>query len=207
MTLLLAFALTLVAAVLVSERASRTILSTSVVFLGVGVVLGATMLPVRGDDERVHTLVELALVVVLFTEGISLAIARPAREWRLPARALALGMPFTVIATALLAHGVASLPWHAAWLVGAALAPTDPVFASALVGREGVPHRVRHLLNVESGINDGLALPLVAALLAASGERGDTAATALGRAVGGAVTGAAVAWLVVRLEALRAFGA
>ncbi len=55
--------------------------------------------------------------------------------------------------------------WIEALLVGAALSPTDPVFAAAIVGREEVPPRVRHLLNVESGLNDGLALPIVLVLL------------------------------------------
>jgi len=51
-------------------------------------------------------------------------------------------------------------------VVAAVLAPTDPVFAAAIVGREEVPGRLRHLLNVESGLNDGLALPVVMVLLA-----------------------------------------
>jgi NhaP-type Na+/H+ or K+/H+ antiporter len=50
-------------------------------------------------------------------------------------------------------------------LIGAILSPTDPVFAAAIVGREEVPVRLRHLLNVESGLNDGLALPVVLVLL------------------------------------------
>jgi NhaP-type Na+/H+ or K+/H+ antiporter len=58
-----------------------------------------------------------------------------------------------------LAHFVAGLDWPEALLIGAVLAPTDPVFAAALVGNDKVPARLRHLLNVESGINDGLALP------------------------------------------------
>jgi NhaP-type Na+/H+ or K+/H+ antiporter len=58
------------------------------------------------------------------------------------------------------------LGWAQALLVGAILAPTDPVFASALVGNEKVPARLRHLLNVESGVNDGLALPFVIVFLA-----------------------------------------
>jgi hypothetical protein len=56
---------------------------------------------------------------------------------------------------------VAGLDWPEALLVGAILAPTDPVFAAALVGNDKVPPRLRHLLNVESGVNDGLALPFV----------------------------------------------
>jgi sodium/hydrogen antiporter len=66
---------------------------------------------------------------------------------------------------------VAGLDWPEALLIGAILAPTDPVFAAALVGNRTVPARLRHLLNVESGVNDGLALPFVIVFLAvASGS-------------------------------------
>ena len=77
-----------------------------------------------------------------------------------------LGLPLTLLLTALFAHLVVGLPWAQSLLVGAVLSPTDPVFASAIVGREEVPARLRHLLNVESGLNDGLALPVVLVLLA-----------------------------------------
>jgi sodium/hydrogen antiporter len=65
---------------------------------------------------------------------------------------------------------VAGLDWPEALLIGAVLAPTDPVFAAALVGNRRVPARLRHLLNVESGVNDGLALPFVVLLLALASE-------------------------------------
>ena len=89
--------------------------------------------------------------------------------WRLPGRALLLGLPLTLALTAVFAHYIAGLPWLESFLLGAILAPTDPVFAAAIVGREEVPGRLRHLLNVESGVNDGLALPIVLVLLAATG--------------------------------------
>lgn len=91
------------------------------------------------------------------------------RAWRLPGRALLLGLPLTLVLTAALAHFVAGLPWLESFLIGAVLAPTDPVFAAAIVGREEVPGRLRRLLNVESGLNDGLALPIVLVLLAVTG--------------------------------------
>jgi NhaP-type Na+/H+ or K+/H+ antiporter len=76
------------------------------------------------------------------------------------------GLPLTLAITALTAHFIVGLDWPASLLIGAILAPTDPVFASALVGNEKVPARLRHLLNVESGVNDGLALPFVMVFLA-----------------------------------------
>ena len=87
-----------------------------------------------------------------------------ARRGGCPGRALGWGLPLT-----LLGHGgggalVAGLGWAESLLIGAILAPTDPVFAAALVGNDKVPARLRHLLNVESGVNDGLALPFVVVL-------------------------------------------
>lgn len=168
MELLLAFAVLLFAGVLFSGLAHRTVLSTAVLFLLAGFVLGdgvTGVLALRPGDEIVVGLAELALFSVLYTDGMRVGFSDLRRAWRLPGRALVLGMPLTFGVTALLAYYVAGLSWTQAMLVGAVLAPTDPVFASAIVGRPEVPGRLRSLLNVESGLNDGLALPVVLVLL------------------------------------------
>jgi sodium/hydrogen antiporter len=167
--MLLAFAAVLLLAVLVSSLARRTILSTAVLFLVAGFVLGPGgfgVVDVGADSPIVATLAELALFAVLFTDGMRLGWADLRAAWRLPGRALGWGLPLTLAVTAVLAHYVAGLGWPESLLIGAVLAPTDPVFAAALVGNEKVPARLRHLLNVESGVNDGLALPFVVVLLA-----------------------------------------
>lgn len=172
MTLLLAFSVVLLVGVLVSGLAHRSVLSTAVLFLVAGFVLGDGVLGVvrlRPGDELVTVLAELALFSVLFTDGQRVGLRDLATAWRLPGRALLLGMPLTFLVTAGLAVAVARLPWPEALLVAAVLAPTDPVFAAAIVGREEVPGRLRHLLNVESGLNDGLALPVVLVLVAVVG--------------------------------------
>src|SRR5690349_20997479 len=169
MELLLAFAGLLLLAVLVSSLAHRTVLSTAAVFLVGGFVLGEGSLGVidiRPDDQLVAVLAELALFSVLFTDGMRVGLPELRSAWRLPGRALVFGLPLTLVITAVLAHVVAGLPWLEAFLLGAALSPTDPVFAAAIVGREEIPYRLRNLLNVESGLNDGLALPVVVILLA-----------------------------------------
>jgi len=158
----------LFAGVLLSGLAHRTVLSTAVLFLLAGFVLGdgvTGVLAFQPDDEIVVGLAELALFSVLYTDGMRVGFNDLRSAWRLPGRALVLGMPLTFAITAALAHFVAGLPWTESMLVGAVLAPTDPVFASAIVGREEVPPRLRSLLNVESGVNDGLALPVVLVLL------------------------------------------
>ncbi|WP_345770354.1 cation:proton antiporter [Blastococcus saxobsidens] len=204
MALLLAFAVLLFVAVLFSGLANRTVLSTAVLFLLAGFVLGdgvTGVLTFEPGDEIVVGLAELALFSVLYTDGMRVGFSDLRNAWRLPGRALVLGMPLTFAVTAVLAYYVAGLSWTQAMLVGAVLAPTDPVFASAIVGRAEVPGRLRSLLNVESGLNDGLALPVVLVLLSVlSQDEVDYASLggelALGIAVGFALP--AVAVLLIR---------
>ena len=204
MILILVFAIALLVAVLLSGMAERTVLSTAVLFLLVGFVGGGTgVLDLAPEDPLVNRLAELALFSVLFTDGMRVGVRDLVSAWRLPGRALALGMPLTFLFTALFAHYVAGLPWAAAFLVGAVLSPTDPVFASAIVGREEVPGRLRHLLNVESGINDGLALPVVVVLLAVVGGSGAGFFLISSELVLGIVIGIAVPWIMLRLEEMR----
>jgi NhaP-type Na+/H+ or K+/H+ antiporter len=112
---------------------------------------------------------------------------------------LLVGLPLTALVVTLLGHFVAGLSWKGAALVGAVLSPTDPVFAAAIIGARKVPLRLRELLNVESGLNDGLALPLVIALLAINGAGTASLAAALGEAALGIAIGVGVSWTAVRL--------
>jgi sodium/hydrogen antiporter len=174
--LLLAFAAVLLVAVLISALAKRTILSTAVLFLAAGFALGpdtSGVLDIRPESEIVAVLAELALFTVLFTDGMRVGWPDLRSAWRLPGRALGWGLPLTLLITALAAHYVVGLAWPESLLLGAILAPTDPVFASALVGNDKVPARLRHLLNVESGVNDGLALPFVIVFLAVAAGSDD----------------------------------
>jgi NhaP-type Na+/H+ or K+/H+ antiporter len=209
--LLLAFAAVLMIAVLVSALANRTILSTAVLFLVAGFVLGPEMtgvLDVYQDSSIVGILAELALFAVLFTDGMRVGWADLRSAWRLPGRALGWGLPLTLLVTALAAHYVVGLGWAESLLIGAILSPTDPVFASALVGNDKVPARLRHLLNVESGVNDGLALPFVIVFLAVAAGSHDlhlgelAGEIALGLAIGVAIPVAAIL-----LERTRFFAA
>jgi sodium/hydrogen antiporter len=209
--LLLAFAAVLLVAVLLSCLANRTILSAAVLFLVAGVALGPHGLgavDVLTSSPIVATLAELALFTVLFTDGMRVGWVDLRSAWRLPGRALGWGLPLTLLVTALLAKLVVGLAWPQALLVGAILAPTDPVFAAALVGNDKVPARLRHLLNVESGVNDGLALPFVVLFLAlAAGSRNlHLGQLAVELAVGLAI-GVGVPWLAIRPERTRFFAA
>ncbi|WP_330180484.1 cation:proton antiporter [Nocardia sp. NBC_01503] len=174
MTLVLAFGVVLLVCVSLSGVAARTVLSTALLFLLAGALLGQGgfgVVTVDPDDDVVVLLADVALFTVLFTDG-QRANVRALREgWRLSGRALGLGMPLTMVLIAVPAHWLAGLDWPTAFLLGAILSPTDPVFASAIVGRTDVPLRLRRLLNVESGLNDGLALPFVLIFLATAAHR------------------------------------
>ena len=169
-TPVLVFGVALLAAVLTSALASRSPLSTTTVFLGVGMVAGPLGLGlVEVDLESVEGLAELALFAILFADGQHSPWSSLRSRAGSPARALVIGMPLTAVLVTLGAHWITGLAWGPALVLGAVLAPTDPVFASALVGREDVPDRVRRTLNVESGLNDGLALPAVLVLAGMAG--------------------------------------
>jgi NhaP-type Na+/H+ or K+/H+ antiporter len=209
--LLLTFAVVLLAAVLVSALAKRTILSTAVLFLVAGFVLGPDttgVLDVRADSPIIATLAELALFAVLFTDGMRVGWADLRSAWQLPGRALGWGLPLTLVVTAVAAHYVVGLGWPESLLIGAILAPTDPVFASALVGNDKVPARLRHLLNVESGVNDGLALPFVIVFLAVAAGSDDLRLGELALEVFlGVVIGVVIPVAAILLERSRLFAA
>jgi NhaP-type Na+/H+ or K+/H+ antiporter len=212
MTTVLAFAITLLVAVLLSERAHRSVLSISVLFLVSGFLIGDGILNIvtfAPEHPVVAKLAELALFSVLFTDGMRIGVRDLASAWHLPGRALLLGLPLTLLGTALLAHLMTGLPWLEAFLLGAALSPTDPVFAAAVVGREEVPYRLRRLLNVESGLNDGLALPVVVALLSVvmPSEEGVAVGSLLGEVVFGTAVGVAIPWAAIHVERSRFFAA
>ncbi|HVP30669.1 MAG TPA: cation:proton antiporter [Myxococcota bacterium] len=209
MILLLVFSLALLAAVLVSELASRSVLSTSVLFLVAGFLAGPGVLGVidiGAGDPGAQTIAELALFSVLFTDGMRIGLGELRQAWRLPGRALLLGMPLTFVGTTLLARVLIGLPWIESALLGAVLTPTDPVFAAAVVGREDVPRRLRRLLNVESGLNDGLALPVVVFLIAyGGGAGGQEMGGLLGEVALGVAVGVTIPWAALRLERLAVF--
>jgi NhaP-type Na+/H+ or K+/H+ antiporter len=173
----------------------------------VGLVLGngLGLIKLNVNDPTAALVAEFALFSILFTDGMRVGIRELTSAWRLPGRALLLGLPLTLLGTALLAHTLLPVTWVAALLLGAVLSPTDPVLASAVVGKEAVPYRLRHLLNVESGLNDGLALPAVLILLAVISSKTFAVGTVLGDLGLGILLGVSVSALVLLLERLPFF--
>lgn len=162
----------LVFGALTSGLARRSVLSLTSVFVIVGFVLGPGVTGAIRFDARsgfVSELATVALIVILFRDGLEVDGELLARHWSVPLRKLVVAMPITAIIVALTTRLLVGLSWTESFLLGALLAPTDPVLSSGVVTNPRVPALVRHSLNLESGLNDGLALPAVLAFAAALG--------------------------------------
>jgi NhaP-type Na+/H+ or K+/H+ antiporter len=169
-TALLEFGVLLAAGALLARLAHRSFLSLTALFVFAGFLLGVGGLNVLTFDpqsEFVAHLAIVALIVILFRDGLEVEWEMLQTSWRLPLRKLVLAMPLTAAIVALGAHAVTDLGWTECFLLGSLLAPTDPVLSSSVVTNPRVPRIARHSLNLESGMNDGLALPAVLAFTAA----------------------------------------
>jgi len=166
---------------LVSGRMARYSITLPIVLVVVGALLSvAGVVVVELDSESLRVLVELALSILLFADATEISARWLRSSGRLPLRMLALGFPLTV-ATGF-AAGYWLLSGWSVWVVAllaAALAATDAALASPVIMDERIPHQLRRIIDVESGLNDGLATPLVlfflAGALAHGGPAGDEA--------------------------------
>nr|BFE74756.1 cation:proton antiporter [Actinoplanes digitatis] len=154
---------------LFSARLSRADLSAPIVFVTVGLLLSYGLQLGEADESReiVKVLAEVTLVWVLFADASRVGIRKLRADAGLYTRLLGVGLPLTIAAGALLAAWLFDgLGFWLALLVGAALAPTDAALGAAVMSDPTVPERVRRTLNVESGLNDGIATPVVTVAIA-----------------------------------------
>lgn len=167
---------------LVSGRLVGTILTAPLIFAAIGFLVspaGLGIAPVEVDHSVIHLIAELTLILVLFTDAARIDLAEVRRDHVLPTRMLLIGLPLTIAAGMFFALWLfpAFSIWEAA-LLAALLAPTDAALGQAVVSAKIVPVRIRQTINIESGLNDGIALPAVllfAALASAHFESGDSA--------------------------------
>jgi len=198
------FGVLLIAGALISGLARRSFLSLTAAFVGVGFLLGEGGLEVLELDptsQFVQGLAVVALIVILFRDGLEVEEEMLQEAWHLPLRKLVLAMPLTCVLVALAAHALTDLGWTESFLVGALLSPTDPVLSSAVITNPRVPRLIRHSLNLESGLNDGLALPAVLAFTAAAAGNEDFVwwQFVLQDVLVGLLSGLAVAFVASRL--------
>src|SRR5215217_5564826 len=147
----------------VSRRLERLNVSGAMFFttagLLVGPVLGLLDLQLRG--EQVKLLAEITLTLVLFADAARISLPALHREFAVPLRLLGIGLALTIVAGALVAAAVVpAVSFAEALVLAIVLACTDAALGQAVVSDERVPSRIRQGLNVESGLNDGLCVPL-----------------------------------------------
>jgi sodium/hydrogen antiporter len=164
-----------------SRRLERTVLTAPILFVGAGLLVGGDglgWLDLGIDSVGVRVLAEATLTLVLFADASRIDVVALRREVALPARLLGIGLPLTIVLGTLAAAGLLDqLTWPEALVVAIALAPTDAALGQAVVTDLRLPMRVRQGLNVESGLNDGLCVPLLFIALAL-GEANENAITA-----------------------------
>ncbi len=164
----------LVIGALLSGIARRSVRSLVALFVLAGFALGVGGTGVLRFDVRsgfLNDLTTVALIVILFRDGLEVDRELPQSHWRVPFRKLAIGLPITVAIIAVFAHVAVGFSWLEAFLLGALLSPIDPILSSEVVTSPRIPAIIRHSLNLESGLNDGLALPAVLAFAAALDAR------------------------------------
>ena len=154
----------------VSRRLRGTVITAAMVFITAGYLLGTEGLDVlRGaiDAESVRTLAEETLALVLFSDAAGLDTRALARESSVPVRLLGIGLPLTIALGAAIAVPLfPGLGVFEALLLAVLLAPTDAALGQAVVSDRRLPSPIRQGLNVESGLNDGVCVPLLFATLA-----------------------------------------
>lgn len=190
-----------------SGKLQGTIITAPLVFIVFGFAIGEggfSIAQLDLDHGAIHLLAEATLILVLFSDAARIDLSRLRKDHNLPVRMLALGLPLVMVtgmAVAMLLFEHFSI-WEAA-LLAAILAPTDAALGQAVVSDEAVPVRIRQAINVESGLNDGIALPVVlflasAASAAQQSSTGDWLAFAAGQLILGPIVGAAIGFCGAR---------
>ncbi|HSD00912.1 MAG TPA: cation:proton antiporter [Gaiellales bacterium] len=203
-----------------SRRLEHTVLTAPLLFVSAGLLVGNEglgWLDLRIDGGVVRVLAEATLTLVLFADASRIDIVALRREVALPARLLGVGLPLTIGLGTLVAAGLLDqLTWPEALVLAVALAPTDAALGQAVVTDPRLPMRIRQGLNVESGLNDGLCVPLlfIALALAEANENAITAHHAvalvleeIGWGLAGGIAAGAIGAVVLGYAERRALGA
>ena len=191
---------------LVSAVADRSPITAPMVFVAAGLLaspLGLDLFKANADSEGVQLIAEITLILILFTDASSIDLRRLRKDYRVPLRLLGIGLPLTMAFGMLAALPL--FPGMNLWLIAVMafiLSPTDAALGQAVVTSEKVPPNLRDAIGVESGLNDGIALPPIMACLAALGAAAGTHLDlsywghfALKQIVYGPLAGSLVGWV------------
>ena len=206
-------ALTLLGVAAVSRRLSGSPVTPAMLFVLVGLLVGPKVLDeidLSSTSSTVRALAEATLALVLFCDASRIDLGQLRREVGVPLRLLGVGLPLTIALGAVAAAVVfGQLTVEEAVILAIVLAPTDAALGQAVVTEPRVPQRVRQGLNVESGLNDGICVPLLFAAVAAADvgseiSGGRSAATLLLEEIGYGVVGGVVAGVLVAAIVIHA---
>lgn len=171
---------------LTSRLLGRSSVTGPMLFAGVGLFIGVDLLgagltieqfAVQVDSHVIQTLLEATLVIILFSDAVMIDYRAVRREAFLPGRLLGIGLPLTIVAGTLAALVLfPDLGFWGAAVIAIVLAPTDAALGQAVVANKEVPAMVRQGLGVESGLNDGIAVPFLTIAVAAAASEMQTAA-------------------------------
>jgi sodium/hydrogen antiporter len=180
-------ALAVLAVASVSGRIAGTPVTPAILFVAIGLLVGPRVLDeldLASTSSTVRALAEATLALVLFSDASRINLTQLRREANIPGRLLGIGLPLTILLGTLTAAAIfGQLSIEEALIIGVVLAPTDAALGQAVVTDRRVPAPIRQGLNVESGLNDGICVPLLFIAVAAadvhSGLTGGRSASAL----------------------------
>jgi len=206
-------ALTLLGVAAISRRLSGTLVTPAMLFVAVGLLAGPEVLgeiDLESSSGTVRALAEATLALVLFCDASRIDLGQLRREVGVPLRLLGIGLPLTIALGAVAAAVLFDrLDVEEAVILAIVLAPTDAALGQAVVTEPRVPGRIRQGLNVESGLNDGICVPLLFAAVAVADvtseiSDGRSAGTLLLEEIGYGVVGGVVGGLVVAAIVIHA---
>ena len=198
----------------VSARLQTTVVTQAMVFVVIGLIIGNRSLhvvDVGAASELVRHLAEATLAVLLFTDAVRVKLPRLRHESAVPVRLLGIGLPLTIVAGTLV--GLLVFPGLNLWVAAALatmLAPTDAALGLPVISNRKLPSRIRQGLNIESGLNDGVCVPLLIIFLTLAAAEEDSAHVEPVRilleeigfgTLGGVVAGIVGGWLLRRAAA------
>ncbi len=193
---------------LLTKSLARTVLTLPIVFVAIGYAASGSI-PALGSSQELRGvarfLAEITLVLVLFADASHVRFARLKQAYMIPLRMLIVGMPLTIGLGTLFVFWISPASGLAVSLLTAAvLTPTDAALAQSVVSSPDVPQKLRQTINVESGLNDGLALPFVlfGAILASAGmsdaNTDGLATMAITQVLLAPIVGIVIGWTVAR---------
>jgi NhaP-type Na+/H+ or K+/H+ antiporter len=204
---------------LISEKVARLSLSGPIVFVATGTLLGPFGLnwfSPTPDSVNGKALIDVTLALFLFVDAASADLGVLRKNWRIPGRMLLIGLPASICLGALAASWLfPSLSLYEAAILGTMLAATDAALGKAVVTNQSVPHHLREGLSAESGLNDGLCVPVLLLFIAlehgAAPSGGGLALELLTEELGiGLLVGAIIAFVaakaIVRARAANSLG-